>query len=121
MTAPPQTRPAHRPRTRPPPAPADRADPVGDWHRAAVGRWARHQREAWEATPRQLLDDAGRWRPNPARTDARRDAETALRSVAAVHAIPASQVGPCARCTTPHHRYGPGGNPLCPTCHTNRP
>jgi hypothetical protein len=26
--------------------------------------------------------------------------------------------GPCARCQTTCHRYGPGGNPLCPTCRT---
>ncbi|HEV2345368.1 MAG TPA: hypothetical protein VGS97_14810 [Actinocrinis sp.] len=26
--------------------------------------------------------------------------------------------GPCARCGTPHHRYGEGGAPLCPACRT---
>jgi len=26
--------------------------------------------------------------------------------------------GPCARCGTPHHRYGEGGQPLCPACRT---
>lgn len=29
---------------------------------------------------------------------------------------PPGQGGPCARCTTRHHRYGPGGQPLCPRC-----
>ena len=24
--------------------------------------------------------------------------------------------GPCARCGTAHHRYGVGGQPLCPAC-----
>lgn len=24
--------------------------------------------------------------------------------------------GPCARCGTRHHRYGEGGQPLCPAC-----
>jgi hypothetical protein len=24
--------------------------------------------------------------------------------------------GPCVRCATRHHRYGPGGQPLCPRC-----
>lgn len=27
-----------------------------------------------------------------------------------------SQVGLCARCRMPCHRYGAGGNPLCATC-----
>lgn len=27
---------------------------------------------------------------------------------------PPAQVGPCARCGQPTHRYGPGGGPLCP-------
>lgn len=26
--------------------------------------------------------------------------------------------GPCASCQQPTHRYGPGGNPLCPDCLT---
>ncbi|MFC8538025.1 hypothetical protein ACFUJY_29495 [Streptomyces sp. NPDC057249] len=29
---------------------------------------------------------------------------------------PPSQVGLCARCQQPCHRYGFGGNPLCVTC-----
>ncbi|MFE5841994.1 hypothetical protein ACFQ7N_10145 [Streptomyces niveus] len=29
---------------------------------------------------------------------------------------PPGQVGPCARCHQPTHRYGHGANPLCPTC-----
>lgn len=29
---------------------------------------------------------------------------------------PPGQGGPCARCTTRHHRYGSGGEPLCPRC-----
>jgi hypothetical protein len=24
--------------------------------------------------------------------------------------------GPCARCSATHHRYGPGGRPLCANC-----
>ena len=27
-----------------------------------------------------------------------------------------SQVGLCAKCQHPCHRYGPGGNPLCVIC-----
>lgn len=26
--------------------------------------------------------------------------------------------GPCALCRVRHHRYGPGGRPLCPACRT---
>ena len=26
--------------------------------------------------------------------------------------------GPCARCGAAHHRYGVGGQPLCPACRT---
>ncbi|MFF8910526.1 hypothetical protein [Streptomyces olivaceoviridis] len=29
---------------------------------------------------------------------------------------PPSQVGPCANCQQPTHRYGHGGNPLCVVC-----
>lgn len=29
---------------------------------------------------------------------------------------PPGQGGPCVRCATRHHRYGPGGQPLCPRC-----
>ncbi|WDN56148.1 hypothetical protein [Streptomyces clavuligerus] len=29
---------------------------------------------------------------------------------------PTSQVGRCAVCHHPTHRYGHGGNPLCPVC-----
>ncbi|MEX5634385.1 hypothetical protein [Parafrankia sp. FMc2] len=122
MTAPPRARPAARRRGRPPPRPAagppatatidagptpeaDR-DPVGLWHRDAVCRWARRERDRWQAMSR---DD-------PARPAAGQAAHTALRSVAAVYGVRPADIGPCARCTTPHHRYGPGGRPLCPTC-----
>ena len=27
-----------------------------------------------------------------------------------------TQTGPCATCQQPTHRYGHGGNPLCPAC-----
>ncbi|MET8585723.1 hypothetical protein ABZX39_33370 [Streptomyces collinus] len=27
-----------------------------------------------------------------------------------------AQIGPCAHCRQPTHRYGHGGNPLCPVC-----
>lgn len=29
---------------------------------------------------------------------------------------PPNLVGPCASCQEPTHRYGHGGNPLCPVC-----
>ncbi|MFE7948189.1 hypothetical protein [Streptomyces sp. NPDC057426] len=29
---------------------------------------------------------------------------------------PPDQVGLCAKCHKPTHRYGFGGNPLCPVC-----
>ncbi|TBO60212.1 hypothetical protein EYS09_07890 [Streptomyces kasugaensis] len=29
---------------------------------------------------------------------------------------PSDQVGRCARCQQPCHRYGVGANPLCQTC-----
>ena len=29
---------------------------------------------------------------------------------------PSDQVGRCARCQQPCHRYGVGGNPLCALC-----
>ncbi|MGP3991528.1 hypothetical protein [Streptomyces sp. 3N207] len=31
-----------------------------------------------------------------------------------------SQVGPCAHCRRPCHRYGKGASPLCRTCRTER-
>lgn len=33
-----------------------------------------------------------------------------------VHDHPPGQGGPCARCGATHHRYGVGGQPLCPDC-----
>lgn len=30
-------------------------------------------------------------------------------------------LGPCARCSTVHQRYGEHGHPLCPDCRTHRP
>ena len=35
-------------------------------------------------------------------------------------AILSGPQGPCARCGTPHHRYGVGGQPLCPACRPPR-
>lgn len=35
---------------------------------------------------------------------------------APIHSYPPGQGGPCARCGARHHRYGPGGQPLCPAC-----
>ena len=35
-----------------------------------------------------------------------------------VYPHPPGQGGPCARCGARHHRYGVGGQPLCPTCRT---
>lgn len=32
---------------------------------------------------------------------------------------PTNQVGPCAVCGYPTHRYGHGGNPLCVLCLAN--
>ncbi|MEU6331982.1 hypothetical protein ABZ851_32715 [Streptomyces sp. NPDC047049] len=32
---------------------------------------------------------------------------------------PPKEVGRCATCQQPCHRYGHGGNPLCKTCRTN--
>ncbi|MFE0685785.1 hypothetical protein ACFW17_33975 [Streptomyces sp. NPDC058961] len=33
-----------------------------------------------------------------------------------VRACPPSLLGSCARCHQLAHRYGEGGNPLCPAC-----
>lgn len=30
--------------------------------------------------------------------------------------VPPRKIGPCTRCAKPCHRYGEGGNPLCPEC-----
>ncbi|MEU8740528.1 hypothetical protein AB0K62_13585 [Streptomyces halstedii] len=32
-----------------------------------------------------------------------------------------TQTGPCATCRQPTHRYGHGGNPLCPACRAQLP
>ncbi|CAI7975624.1 conserved hypothetical protein [Frankia sp. Hr75.2] len=83
-----------------------------------VGEWARGQVDAWRRTPRTITGPDGRAYPNPARAAARHQAESALKTVAAHLLIPPDEVGPCAACHAYHHRYGPGGRPLCPTCHT---
>lgn len=31
------------------------------------------------------------------------------------------RLGPCARCSSMHQRYGEHGHPLCPDCRTHRP
>lgn len=38
------------------------------------------------------------------------------RNAAVALACPSDQVGSCARCYQPCHRYGYGGNPLCRAC-----
>ncbi|WP_180686795.1 hypothetical protein [Streptomyces gossypiisoli] len=40
----------------------------------------------------------------------------ALRSAPPLPECPPSQVGPCASCQHPTHRYGAGANPLCVVC-----
>ncbi|ORT47183.1 hypothetical protein [Frankia sp. KB5] len=81
-----------------------------------VGEWARGQVDAWRTTPRTVLDIDGRSRPNPAHADAARAAHSAVRTLAMHLGITLDEVGPCAACHAYHHRYGPGGGPLCPTC-----
>lgn len=83
-----------------------------------VGEWAREQVDAWRRTPRTIIGPDGKAHPNPARVDAYRQADSALKTLAGHLLIQPGEVGPCAACHAYHHRYGPGGRPLCPTCHT---
>ncbi|EFC80266.1 hypothetical protein [Parafrankia sp. EUN1f] len=83
-----------------------------------VGEWVRGQVDAWRTTPRTILDTAGRSEPNPAYATAAHAASSALRTLAGHLGIPLDEVGPCVTCHAYHHRYGTGGRPLCPTCHT---
>ncbi|WP_189970355.1 hypothetical protein [Streptomyces violascens] len=42
--------------------------------------------------------------------------ETPARPSTAARDIPSDQRGHCAICSALIQRYGPGGNPLCPSC-----
>lgn len=37
------------------------------------------------------------------------------------HGWPDDETGECAKCRAPCHKYGQGGNPLCPACQDTRP
>lgn len=45
-----------------------------------------------------------------------RDAERVPLTREQILAVFSGTQGPCAGCGTAHHRYGEGGNPLCPAC-----
>lgn len=81
-----------------------------------VGQWALGVVQRYYRTPRQVLDAHGRWRPNPAHLAASRAAVEARATVAHHLGIPLDQLGPCAGCQVPHHRYDDDGRPLCPAC-----
>jgi hypothetical protein len=53
-----------------------------------------------------------KWRPTAA---------VAQTGATALHLHPPGLGGPCARCRATHHRYGPGGQPLCPNCRKDTP
>ncbi len=81
-----------------------------------VGQWALGVAEQAFRTPRRLLDSHGRWRPNPDYATAVRAAAQARVTVAHHLGIPLDELGSCAACRAPHHRYGDEGGPLCPGC-----
>lgn len=81
-----------------------------------VGEWARDVVNTWWRTPWETPDG----RPNPERATASTAASGALRTVAAHLRVRLADIGPCARCHAYHHRYGRGGQPLCPKCRAAR-
>ena len=91
--APAPAAPPTRPRGRHPPAtgPDEGAAATGQ-PRSDPSRWVM---VGWRS---------GSWKAGPALT---------REQIAAVINTPR---GPCAHCGTAHHRYGEGGQPLCPTC-----
>lgn len=85
--------------------------------RPDTGRRVRDLLAAADRIPRETWDAGrGAWTPNPARRPARTRAENAIWALAAALREPVLHLGPCGACRTWHHRYGPGGAPLCPEC-----
>ena len=89
----------------------------------AMGRRAAELFDAWRLTPSQVKDPDGlTWHSNPARHTAYDAAWHAIERLAAALKVTPEQLGRCAgdrdgaNCGAYCHKYGDGGNPLCPEC-----
>ncbi len=92
---------------------------VSPWTPGEVRRWqlwARDAADRYDRTTRQVSDGDGRWRYNPELVAAADASFDARRQVAGVLGVPLADLGRCAGCDVPCHRYGDGGRPLCQTC-----
>lgn len=79
-------------------------------------QWAGTHVAAWQRTPRDLYDQHGRARPNPARETTRAAVRDALDLLAGHLDVTPDRLGPCLNCPSWTLRYGGGGRPLCPAC-----